>query len=167
MESSNLCNNIIIAWQDKNIYYYYIHMNPKTNSRSTRKDKLKNTTLVSSAIAKNPLASERTIAKQVGLSKTAVHYHLQKIDQSWPVSWVLQEMLSRDLQIVELWQRIIYDRMMNDPACMKNTDIVYIMRECTTRFNLFRIDQVYDYSNINFDTASVDELLVIVKKGRG
>lgn len=57
--------------------------------------------------------------------------------------------------------------MMNDPACMKNTDIVYIMRECTTRFNLFRIDQVYDYSNINFDTASVDELLVIVKNGRG
>lgn len=57
-------------------------MNPKTNSRSARKDKLKNTTLVSSAIAKNPLASERAIAKQVGLSKTAVHYHLQEIDQS-------------------------------------------------------------------------------------
>ena len=57
--------------------------------------------------------------------------------------------------------------MMNDPACMKNTDIVYIMRECTTRLNLFRVNQISDYSNINFDTASVDELLVILKKGRG
>ena len=50
-------------------------------TQSKRKDKIRNKTLVSIEVAKNPLSSQRSIAKAIGVSKTTIHNHLKEIDQ--------------------------------------------------------------------------------------
>ena len=115
-------------------------MNTKTKTKKERSDKLKNRAKVIKATLKNPLKSQREIAKQVWLSKGTVANVQQELGQSWPKDDRILWICDADLEIIKLWQKIIQDKL-NDKKTvkkMKASEVSQVIAENTRRYTILR-----------------------------
>lgn len=90
------------------------------------------------------------------------------INQNQPAYKVIYEIAKRDLYILELWQRLIYNKLNNTEEYekLRITEIAMVMRECTSRYAIFgekprHDDYLYDGRDIS--ELSEAELLKIIK----
>lgn len=116
-------------------------MNTKTKTKKERSDKLKNRAKVIKATLKNPLKSQREIAKQVWVSNGTVANVQKELEQSWAtkddrILWICDA----DLEIIKLWQKIIQDKL-NDKKTVKKmraSEVSQVIAENTRRYTLLR-----------------------------
>jgi len=67
-----------------------------------RKDKLKNKAKVVKEALKNPLATQDELVKKTWLSKGTVNSNMQKLDQTWLSSQIIDKILEMDDEILDM-----------------------------------------------------------------
>lgn len=115
-------------------------MNTKTKTKKERSDKLKNRAKVIKATLKNPLATQREIAKQQWVSLWTVHNVQKEVEQTWTKDDRILWICDADLEIIKLWQKIIQDKL-NDKKTvkkMKASEVSQVIAENTRRYTLLR-----------------------------
>ena len=115
-------------------------MNTKTKTKKEWSDKLKNRAKVIKATLKNPLATQREIAKQQLISKSSVNRIQQEMGQTGTKDDRILWICDADLEIIKLWQKIIQDKL-NDKKTvkkMKASEVSQVIAENTRRYTLLR-----------------------------
>lgn len=98
----------------------------KPKKKQERGDKIRNRAKVLKEIIKDPTQSQRDIAKKIWVSKSAVTWHMKDIPKSPKVAHI-EKVIESDAKIVELWQKILLDRMRlaeEDPKAMSSRDVI-------------------------------------------
>jgi len=106
--------------------------------KAQRADKIKTQAKVIGAIISDPLADQRTIAKKAWVSKTSVHNHLKDIDQTWPKSLAIDNIIKKDVEIVNLAQAELQRRLEEDPKKISTKDIISAGDVSAKRYSLFK-----------------------------
>lgn len=104
-----------------------------------RSDKEKNQLKVIKEIVKNPLASQRDIASNTKLWKTTVQEHLKELPNTTKSDHI-ETILKKDLQIVNLAQQILQDRLEAKPDDISTRDIIASADVSAKRYSLFKWD---------------------------
>ena len=103
-----------------------------------RTDKAKNKSKIVKEVLKNPLQSQREIAKKVWLWKTTIQEHLQDIKTTKDdrILWVCE----KDFEIVTLWQSIIAERLKDKEEVkkMRTFEIAQTIEKSEKRYMLFK-----------------------------
>ena len=103
-----------------------------------RVDKKKNKAKIIKEIIKNPLQSQREMAKNVWLWKTTIQEHLQEIKTTKDdrILWICE----KDFEIVKLWQSIIEERLRDKSETdkMRTFEIAQTIEKSERRYMLFK-----------------------------
>lgn len=105
-----------------------------------RTDKAKNIAKVAKVVLENPLASQREIAEETGLSVWNVNDKLNKLEQEGKKDNRIIWITDTDLSILTIGQREI-ERRLNDKEeveKMRTVEISQVIKESTARYSLFR-----------------------------
>ena len=105
-----------------------------------RADKRENISKVAKAVLENPLASQRDIANETGLSVGNVNDKLNKLEQEGKKDDRIIWITDTDLSILTIGQREI-ERRLNDREeveKMRTVEISQVIKESTARYSLFR-----------------------------
>ena len=102
-----------------------------------RKDAKKNKAKIIKKVLSSPLSTQRQIAKEVWLSKTAVQEHLKELPNATKDDRILW-ICDKDLENVVLWQRELQRRLNDEAKELKTWDIVQIISEWTKRYTIFK-----------------------------
>lgn len=105
-----------------------------------RSDKAKNTAKVLKKVLEDPLANEREIAKDTGVSKSSVNRAKKELGQNGSItkSAPIVEICQKDLEISKLAQEITLN-MLKDPKQEKTLrDVVYAGKESSARYAIFK-----------------------------
>lgn len=111
-------------------------MTKETKPKKPRVDKERNQAKVVSKILKNPLATEREIAKEAWVSKATAHRTIKEMNLSEPKIKAIEDIISTDATIVQLAQMEIVQRLQN-PEKEKTRDIIAAASESAKRYSLF------------------------------
>lgn len=105
-----------------------------------RKDKARNRAKVIKAKLKNPLKTEREIAKETNVSKSTVNRISQELGQWGTKDDRILWICDKDLEIVKLGQEIIMKKLRDQKqvAKLKPHEISQVIAENTKRYALFR-----------------------------
>lgn len=103
-----------------------------------RVDKLKNKAKVISKVIQNPLATEREIASELWLWNWTVHNHLKELEQNWAKSQAIEEIIEKDVKIVNLAQNILQSRMEKEPEKISNRDLISASDISAKRYSLLK-----------------------------
>ena len=76
-----------------------------------RKDKLKNKSEVAKALLKNPTLTEREVAKVAWVSPSTAHEHIKDFEQSQAEGKIMDRILSKDDEIIELVNSLTFDHI--------------------------------------------------------
>ena len=128
-----------------------------------RVDARKNKAKVAKEILKNPLQTERQIAKKTWLWNSTVHEHKKDLKSSKDerIVWICDG----DLDNVTLWQKELYRRLNEKPHNEKTSDIVQIMREGTVRYSTFIWDVTDDKWGLKeLEHMSTSDILKYIKE---
>lgn len=115
-------------------------MNTKTKTKKERSDKLKNRAKVIKATLKNPLKSQREIAKETWVNAATVCRNQKELQQTATKDDRILWICDADLEIIKLWQKIIQDKL-NDKKTvkkMKASEVSQVIAENTRRYTLLR-----------------------------
>lgn len=124
-----------------------------------RSDSLRNLAKVAAVALNNPEAKQRDIAKQAWVSKGTARSKLGQLGQV--KSDFVERVLTKDKEIIELGQRIIYDKL-NDSNYVKKlkpTEISQVIKENTARYTLFQWDATDDKWGLKEIKGLSDEAL--------
>ena len=105
-----------------------------------RNDKAKNTAKVLKEVIKNPLATEREIAKESWVSKSSVNRAMQEVGQIGAKSEIILEICDLDINLVKKWL-IELDRRISDKEELKQIrakELSDIMRDSAWRYTIFK-----------------------------
>ena len=106
--------------------------------KKIRVDKAKNKSKIVKEVLKNPLQSQREIAKKVWLWKTTIQEHLQDIKTTKDdrILWVCE----KDFEIVTIWQEIIKQRLQDKEEVkkMRTFEIAQTIEKSEKRYMLFK-----------------------------
>lgn len=106
--------------------------------KKMRTDKAKNKSKIVKEVLKNPLQSQREIAKKVWLWKTTIQEHLQDIKTTKDdrILWVCE----KDFEIVTIWQEIIKQRLQDKEEVkkMRTFEIAQTIEKSEKRYMLFK-----------------------------
>jgi len=105
-----------------------------------RSDKAKNTAKVLKEVIKNPLSSERKIAKESWVSKSSVNRAMQEVGQIGAKSEIILEICDLDINLVKKWL-IELDRRISDKRELKQIkakELSDIMRDSAWRYTIFK-----------------------------
>ena len=106
--------------------------------KKMRTDKAKNKSKIVKEVLKNPLQSQREIAKKVWLWKTTIQEHLQgiKTTKDDRILWVCE----KDFEIVTIWQEIIKQRLQDKEEVkkMRTFEIAQTIEKSEKRYMLFK-----------------------------
>lgn len=105
-----------------------------------RVDKTKNKIKVIKELLKNPLQTEREIAKNAKISKSSAHNHAKDIGQNWPKSDIIDEIIKNDAKIVELTQAEIKRRINEEPDKVSTRDLISAWDVSAKRYSIFKWD---------------------------
>ncbi len=155
----------------------------KDKSKKERSHSILNRKKVAVAVAKNPTATIREIAKETNIGKSTVDRQLGQlglVKEKW-----LEDTLSRDKDIIKLGQEIICEDLIEELEIIKyNKDkenpedrklrklwawsISWIIKENTARYTLFRWEATDEQGGLmknkeRWDNASVEDLLQFLK----
>ena len=82
--------------------------------KAVRKDKIKNKSKVIKELIKNPVLTEREVAKKTWLSNWGVHNHIKEIEQNWAESQIMDRILEMDDKIMELANEITLTKIIKE-----------------------------------------------------
>ena len=101
-----------------------------------RTDAKKNKAKIVKTVLKNPLLTQREIAKESWVWKTTVQEHLKGLNTTKDdrILWICDT----DLENVILWQNILQKRLQEKQDELKTQEIVQIIQEGTKRYTLFK-----------------------------
>lgn len=115
--------------------------------KKERADKKLNRKKVLVALAKNPKATQREIAKEVNISVSTANEHISEIEQSEHIKdeWV-ESVLRKDKLIVELAQEIITHDLKSEKKRIDNEEerklnalsVNQLAKDSTARYSLFK-----------------------------
>lgn len=106
--------------------------------KEDRIDKAINKAKVVWAVLKAPLATQRKIAKEAWVSLWTANTHLNNIEQNWTKSIAIEEIIKRDISIVELAQGILEKRLRDKWDDISTRDIISSADVSAKRYSLFR-----------------------------
>lgn len=98
----------------------------KQKKKPERWDKIRNRAKVIKEIIKDPTQSQREIAKKTGLGKTTVKEHIDDLPNTTKNDHITK-VIENDAKIVELWQKILLQRMQiaeEDHKAMSARDVI-------------------------------------------
>ena len=117
--------------------------------KKERSDKQLNKKKVLVALAKNPEATQRDIAKAANISVSTANEHINEIEQSEHIKdeWV-EKVLRKDKEIVELAQEIITHDLRSEKQRIENDEerklnalsVNQLAKDSTARYSLFKWD---------------------------
>lgn len=115
-------------------------MNTKTKTKKERSDKLKNRAKVIKATLKNPLKSQREIAKEQWVSDRTVWRVQAEMSQNVAKDDRIIWICDKDLEIIKLWQAELERRLKDKKALskMRSWEISQVIAENTRRYTLLR-----------------------------
>lgn len=130
-------------------------------AKRERAESKRNKAKVIKALIKNPLASQREIAKEAWVTVWTVNNKLNQVKQ-WEIKddrilWICDA----DLEIVKLWQQIIKEKLTNKKVVdkMKAGEVSQVIAENTKRYTLFKwdaTDKDWGLKSIEWITISID-----------
>lgn len=107
-----------------------------------RKDKAKNVDIVASELIKNPFITQRKLAEKTDLALGTVNSAIQIIEQTWTLQKDerIVHLTNKDLEIVELAQDLIREKLMNKEITdkMNAKDISTVAKDSSARYTIFR-----------------------------
>lgn len=139
----------------------------RTQKKRPRADSQKNKKAVALAVAKNPTASTRELAKIAGVSNGTVSNKLSELKQvkDEAILWVCK----KDMEIVVKAQNEILRRLgdKNEVKRMKTTEISSVAEASAKRYSLFKwsATDASWWLNNPMETMSDADLLLLIKKG--
>ena len=108
--------------------------------KKERVDKTKNKIKVIKELLRNPLQTEREIAKKTNISKSSAHNHTKELGQNWPKSNLIDGIIKKDAEIVRLAQAELEKRIKNNPAKVSTRDIISAWDVSAKRYMIFKWD---------------------------
>lgn len=96
------------------------------DKKTERGDKIRNRAQILKEIIKDPTQSQRDIAKKLWVWKSTVTWHIKDLPNSPKVAHI-EKVIESDAKIVELWQKILLQRMQlaeEDPKAMSSRDVI-------------------------------------------
>jgi len=142
-------------------------------TKTIRSDKAKNIAKVAAARAKNPLWSTREIWKAVWLNNKSV----SRLDKELPqiatkssdpktneTITTINQIISKDLEIVDLWVRILRQRLEmaeSDGKAMSTRDVISATDVSAKRYSLFKWNATDEEWWLDIKSLSNEELLKI------
>ncbi|PZM87417.1 MAG: hypothetical protein DLD55_01480 [candidate division SR1 bacterium] len=139
----------------------------RTQQKRPRADSQKNKKAVALAVAKNPTASTRELAKIAGVSKGTVSNKLGELGQIKDEA--ILGVCEKDMEIVIKAQKEILRRLDNENEVkrMKTTEISSVAEASAKRYSLFRGSATDASGGLNnpMETMSDADLLLLIKKG--
>ena len=123
---------------------------------SKRSDKKKNTTKVLKELVKNPLASEREIAKNTWLGNWTVNRAKKEMEQIGAKIPQIQDICDADFEIVKLVQAETRRRLQN-PDKETFWDIIRAWAESTKRYTIFK----WDITDKDWGLKNIDSIEII------
>lgn len=130
-----------------------------------RADAKRNLAKVAKVALKNPLATQREIAKEAGVWLGTVNFHKKKLEQNWTKDDRIVGILDSDLNIVTLAQDAIIEKL-TDPEQRKKTwmgEISRVAAESSRRYAIFggKVTDEFGWLKEVWQ-LSLDDLLAIV-----
>lgn len=139
----------------------------RTQKKRPRADSQRNKKAVALAVAKNPTASTRELAKIAGVSNGTVSNKLSELKQVKDEA--ILGICDKDLEIVKLAQWIILDKLQDKRtiADMKASEVSQVAEASAKRYSLFKwsATDASWWLNNPMETMSDADLLLLIKKG--
>lgn len=104
--------------------------------KKQRVDKVKNKAKVIAELANNPLWTQREIAEWAWVSLWTANAHISEVEQNWTKSLVIEEIINRDTQIMQEWQKIILEKMKSGE--ISNRDVISAIDTWAKRYTIFK-----------------------------
>ena len=115
-----------------------VKQKPKIESvKRERIESKRNKKKIAEIVVKNPLLSQREIAKIAWVNVATVNNKLNQIQQ-WKKDPRILAICETDLEIVKLWQKEIVKRLKTAPDKVWVRDIVSAMESWTKRYTIFK-----------------------------
>lgn len=107
-------------------------------NKKERVDKTKNKIKVIKELLRDPLQTEREIAKKANISKSSAHNHTKELGQNWPKSNVIDDIIKKDAEIVKLVQDELKKRIKDNPTKVSTRDIISAWDVSAKRYTIFK-----------------------------
>lgn len=126
-----------------------------------RSDSKKNTIKVVKVVLADPTKSQREIAKQAWVAVWTVNAKLNQLEQVASKSDFIQRVLANDAKIIELWQKIIHDKLSDEKyvKTLRPTEVSQVIKENTARYTLFKGDVTDDEWGLKINKDTPDDIL--------
>jgi hypothetical protein len=111
-----------------------------TKQKKERVDKTKNKIKVIRELLKNPLQTEREIAKKTNIWKSTSNRLRKEIGQIGTKSNIIDEIIKNDADIVKLTQAEISKRIKKDPTKVSTRDLISAWDVSAKRYSIFKWD---------------------------
>ena len=124
------------SWVDAQVWVIFIY------KYIMRNDKARNLAKITNEMLKDPLQSERKLAKKLWVWKTTVNKRIKeisKVDKSEQVNRIIEA----DIEIVEIATKILKDRLKlaeESPESMSTRDVIASADVSAKRYSLFKWD---------------------------
>ena len=105
-----------------------------------RADVKKNKDKVSASLAKNPLQSQREVAKDTWISLWATNRTIDKVVQSGTKDDRIINLTDKDFELMQLIQKRKFDRMKDEETPVNDSDVNNWDKTAQARYTIFRWD---------------------------
>lgn len=106
--------------------------------KKERVDKTKNKIKVIKELLRDPLQTEREIAKETNVWKSSVNRVKKEMGQNGAKSNVIDDIIRKDAEIVKLTQEELERRIKNNPAKVSTRDIISAWDVSAKRYTIFK-----------------------------
>lgn len=108
--------------------------------KKERVDKTKNKIKVIKELLRNPLQTEREIAKKANIWLWTTHRAKKQVEQSGTKSNIIDGIIKKDAEIVRLAQAELEKRIKKNPAKVSTRDIISAWDVSAKRYMIFKWD---------------------------
>lgn len=127
-------------------------------NKKERVDKTKNKIKVIKELLRDPLQTEREIAKNANIWNWTVHRTKKEMEQNGAKSNLIDGIIKKDVEIVKLAQAELQKRIKTNPAKVSTRDIISAWDVSAKRYMIFKwdaTDKEWWLKNINDITINI------------
>lgn len=124
---------------------------------SKRADKKANIDKITAWLVKDPLASERKLAKMAWVSPSTAHISKKEIEQSQAKDERIISLTDKDFELMQIIQKRKFDRMEDKDDPVNDSDVNNWDKSAQARYSLFRWDATDEKWGIK-DISALDSL---------
>lgn len=125
---------------------------------TVRADKKKNLDKVAASLAKDPLQSERQLAKNAWVSNGTAHNMKEELEQTWAVKDSrIVNLTDWDFKLMEMIQQRKFARMNDTDNPVNDSDVNNWDKEAKARYTIFRWEATDNEWGLK-DVSAIDKL---------